>query len=51
MEQIGVLMREWERASKKRLEGHARSLMEALKMKNLSAHDAALHPWVNVRLR
>ena len=48
MEQIGVLMHEWEEASGKQLQGPARDLMEHLRTKNLTAQDAAIHPWFDM---
>ena len=48
MEQIGVLMHEWEEDSGKQLQGPARDLMERLRTKNLTAQDAARHPWFNM---
>ena len=46
MEQIGVLMQSWETASGQQLKAHARTLMEALVTKSLSADDALQHEWV-----
>ena len=45
MEQIGVLMQSWETASGQQLEAHARTLMEALITKSLSADEALQHEW------
>ena len=45
MEQIGVLMQRWQTASEQQLGGPARSLMEALITKSLSAHEALQHKW------
>jgi hypothetical protein len=45
MEQMGVLMQSWETATGQQLEGHARTLMEALITKNLSANEALQHEW------
>ena len=45
MEQIGVLMQRWETASGLQVGAPARSLMEALITKSLSAHEALQHEW------
>ena len=45
MEQIGALMHSWATASGRQMPRPARSLMERLKGKSLSAHDAALDAW------
>lgn len=45
MEQIGVLMQSWDTASGQQLEAQARTLMEALITKSLSADEALQHEW------
>ena len=45
MEQIGVLMQSWDTASGQQLEAQARTLMEALITKSLSADEALRHEW------
>jgi hypothetical protein len=45
MEQIGVIMQRWQRASEQKLPAHARTLMEALITKSLTASEALQHEW------
>ena len=45
MEQIGVLMQRWETASGLQVGAPARSLMEALITKSLSANEALQQEW------